>query len=260
MLSKTVSYEFDFNLVHACLTVETYDVSGNYNEKYGYDEYNASDYEWEENERSTEIKEWYDSDGKLKANLNRVSFSSRIFDYVIDVNRNHVLGDDDFRNEKTFGKKYMHDEIDGYTGNEGLNRTTVYNRYLMILIPKTHQFELYCKANLSFAIEYLGTAYTSMPIESFTEKLKKCVMQLSPGKMILDSSLVTILKILPKTGDLSLAKLFLTKLPRIGDGLLKGFVILILTFGWNELEESFDSLLNQQNPIITKSKLVKVSF
>lgn len=256
--------KFDFNLVHACLTIESYDVSGNYysyRNRYYDRKFDGSDYEWEENERSSEIRQWYDSEGNLKADLNRVSFSSSFFDYVIDIDRARVLVDYDYRLEKTFGNDDVQEEIDGYTGNSSLNRTIVYNKYLMILIPKTYQFELYCKANLSFAIEYLGNSYNSMSIESLAEKLKMCLMQLSMTKMIFNSSLEAIFQLLPITNDIGLVKLFLSKLTRIGDNnLLKGVVKLVQTFGWNELEDSLSSFLDYHDNTITICKLVRVLF
>lgn len=262
-MSKENSYGFDFDLVHACLEIESYDVSGNgyaYDDCYYHHKYDARDYEWEENDRSSHIKQWYSSDGKIKANLNNVSFSPSFFDYVIDINRARVLVDDDFKLEKTFGNDDIQEEIDGYTGNEGLNRTTVYNKYLMILIPKKYQFEFYSKANVTFAIDYLGSNYSSMTQESLSVKLNKCVMQLNQSDMILESTFETIFRLLSITNDIQLVKLFFSKLIKIGDKFLKSLVKLVLTFGWNELENSLSSLLNYRNNTITICKLIKVIF
>jgi hypothetical protein len=240
---------FDFNVAHACLTVESYDVGG------GCDYYGDS-YEWEENERSTEIKEWYDAHGKLMANLNNVNFSSSLFDYVIDVKRARVLDDDDFEAEKTFGSKDMHEDIDGYTGNEGVNKTTLYNRYLMILLSKKFKFELYCKANLSFAVEHLSSTCASVPVETLAERLSKCVAMIGAERRLNDRSLDTILRLLPMVNDLQLVREFLKKVPEMLDVLVKSFALVIVAFGWDKLEGSLVHLLD--DAVMTTCKLVKV--
>ena len=78
--------------------------------------------------------------------------------------------------------------------------------------------------------------------------------------MLFETSLVTILRLLPRANDLELVELFLSKLPRIPDGLMKLFVNIIDAVGCDKLENSLVHLLNIDDfcYLKTSCKLVRV--
>lgn len=246
---------FEFNIAHARLKVSSYDVSG-------YEGDNPKYYEWEEDERSSEIRQWYDASGKEMANLNRDCINYDMFSYVIDVKRMRVLGDEELSDESTFGRKDLKESIGGWVGNEGLTKTSLYSKYILVLIPKKSLFEMYLNSSLTFAVRDLRKSFSSLSKKSAMERLRMVVEKMGEEGNGSDGFVVNMLDVFEKAKDLPLFKQFLGNIKCLSDGILSKLAMVLVGFGWQKVESSFAHLISATNEkkLSLSCKFVKVIF
>ena len=135
-------------MCHASLVIERYDVSGYYNAR-GYIDPKYKHYKWEESERDYKITEWYDSDGKPVFNSSR--FDLNLFTKIFEISSNYT-DSVSLMQEDEWGK-HINEQFDGYLGNEGVNKTTTYSKYVLVVWPKSFELDILAKIDINCTIE-----------------------------------------------------------------------------------------------------------
>lgn len=262
-----------FHICHANLVVESYDVGiaprrserydrddedededeDEYEDEYEDDDDCFEEYLWEENQRNVEIAEWYDTRGKKVMNSANLEIGDFNEIYNLGGKSDSDIADEIMDDEKLWGD-YEDEDIDGYTGNEGLTKTTTYSKYLLVVWPKSFEFERMLMCDTKGVIESMHKEFVSAASQNeFTisdqkyeqfEKLVKHLASLGPLKA--DSLVFKLLNMMRmlKTFNLTrerhenvfdLVKKFLTSCkPSLTVKNCSEFVMLVTDFDANE--------------------------
>ena len=235
-------------MCHASLVIERYDVSGYYNAR-GYIDPKYKHYKWDESGRNYSLRNWYDSNGTPVFNSSR--FDLNLFTKIFDMSRNYtnpvsLMQEDDWG-------KYINEEFDGYLGNEGVNKTTTYSKYVLVVWPKSFELDILAKIDINCAIE---SFHKSIVVDSvgddnkFRSVLEKIDFLNDRRNLLSGDSINKILEILLKINYVELAQLFLFKIkPSITLKNSSIFVKLIIQFDSEEIIELVKSSIVKPSPI-----------
>lgn len=202
-----------FYICHVRRVVQSYDVSGYYNEEDYIDP--RYPYDWEELESDAQIKNWYNLNGTAVFQNARfeINFLSRVLDpsrlvedgCFVDLSKNDEWG------------KYLKEELDGYTGNEGVNKTTEYSKYMLVCWPDCYEFETLLKIDRTCAIDSLHQKLKTKTnpneigkeLESqFETIMSELKCKTTVAKHLSDDCVIKMLEILVKLGVLKFAQEF----------------------------------------------------
>lgn len=256
--------QLKFFIVHANYAIYAYDIS-NWNYGAGFIEhtYNAAsdsdeseydrsfdenDCDWEIDVKTKYINECYDLDGKVMfgkikkhygLHRDEVIVSSLDFDsfsFIINpsMEDTHV----DFDKLENWGN--MKDEhYEGYLGNENVNATTVYNKYLIAFMTKTQAENLSLVTNPIVAIK----SFLEKPQDVNVDKMK-ALLALIKRKQLKKELWIHLFKILVKFNDLEITKRFLSAVKKLEIDFVDAFVALIDHFGYDLLLDELAKIIN----------------
>lgn len=153
--------------------------------------------------------------------------------------------------------KHINEEFDGYLGNEGVNKTTTYSKYVLVVWPKSFELEILAKIDINCTIEsfHKSIVVDSVGDESVINKFRSVLEKidiLNDRRNLLSGAAINkILEILLKINDVELTQLFLLKIkPSITLKNSSIFVRLIIQFDSSEnIKELVKSSIVKPTPV-----------
>lgn len=181
-----------FYIAHANLVIDTYEITGYYEEieEFGYRPRRKP--KWEENERSVSIETIYDLKGAKK--FENTTVDLEFFDTFIHPGRRD---DADLNSSKAWGKEFDED-IHGWAGNEGMNRTLTYHKFLLVCWPKHCEFETLLKMDFKSAVDLVYNKMNEKSAEDpiFLKQFESLLVNLNTSSSSLTHSLPKLIRIL----------------------------------------------------------------
>jgi hypothetical protein len=216
--------------------------------------------DWEENNREEAIDRWYSLNGTT---YNWPEVTLKFFTKIIDPASKSKEPFTHLEEEKDWGK-YRHVSVEGWTGNEGCNRTTTYSKYILALWPKKDEFKTFLKIDPNYCVNLL---HHSFDPERFDPKFLEQFKFLVHGhrKRFNEQSIAKVLQILEKLGGqcLDMFKEFLETY--LIDRSLPVIQIAkcVVSFGWDSVKTSYVKWTNSNislDGMNTSCNLVKVKL
>ena len=253
-----VEKQVSFYIVNASLIIESYDVSGRTNwrcKPYEEESDNLSDpvgYNWEQLERSAEINEWYDEEGRPCLQNKMISLDS--FRILMDPSLDESADIDD---ENIWGNHRFVDFDDSYMGNAEMHKTTKYSKYILVFWLRGDEFFELLKIDKNEAVNRLYQVYeTKFNDEEFLKNFRELIKHSSTGNFASVSN-NKIMSMLEKVNDFSLVKAFLKNLSSCST---KKLADVIFKFKWNLIKSDLLTLLKPSyGKIAANCDIVKVS-
>ena len=163
-----------------------------------------------------------------------------------------------------------HVEYDGDMGNEGMNKTTKYSKYILVFWPKSNEFGVFLSMNINAAVDRLYDVYkTKFNEKEFVNNFKALISSIgeveneeisddSDFSGLSDSSNEKIITMLIKVNDLSLARLFCKKMETFEPKKMAEF---IFKFKYDAIKSDLSDWLRVSfEGIVCNCEIVKVSI
>ncbi len=212
------------------------------------------------------------SNGHNNLPYSETSFNISESDLLEVINPNNKNTDEkmELLDIRLWGSDKEH-EKSGWTGNEGSTKVTRYNKYILMFWPKCSRFESLCSFDVEEAVKMHVESCEKISRQEFlknsvilVKKLKMSERYFRNAKLLSD-----LLVKISETDSLVLVKFFIANLIRdnwmysdsledLGDHLAK----LLAKYGWQELEESLNTLLlpiSTRRGLLNNCMLAKVS-
>lgn len=238
------------------MVIDSYDVSGYYDSDGKIDE--EYSYVWEENDRELEITEWFDTDGHAVFNSAQFNLShfTKIFDLADDKVKAINLQD-----ENEWGQ-HVNEELDGYTGNEGVNKTTTYSKYVLVMWPQRIELAVMLRMNPQCAIDSFFNSFVKInqPMDQKArENFTAIIDHVIRGKKIHEDQVIKIYQLLVKFNDASLVEKFLSQVNQtLTLANSSELATLINNFGHELLRPSLDSIVSRAKNLAAVCNLILV--
>ena len=216
-----------------------------------YNDNDSDDYDWECNESSEQVEDVYDVEGEST----ECAFSFDALE-LIDMANGEIIDKDD----GDWWGDAVEEEIEGYTGNAGPNRDTVYKKHVIVIYPVKFEFDqvLSCSGLESGAKSLLSSIKRLQDEPSFdvdhTEEKARYLSQwetlvtrwVPDNNKNLTSDLIIEMTMRWKRADLALRFLELlekTKRNKANFNPPLNLIGLIRCFEWSSLGERLRSLI-----------------
>ena len=240
--------QMSFYIAHAELVVDSYyadcdsDDEGMDGESYDEDYSGHSESEWEESDQNSKIKCWYDLNGNARK---WASVDTDFFEKIIDPDSESKYPFISLDEEKQW-KGERHVSIQNCTRNEGCNRSTQYNKFILSMWPKKFEFDTFLKIDLDYCVELVYERFINFKRDqTLKSDYQKLMSVIARKAQINDKSIQMMSVLLQKTNCLNFCKIFLKRFSQSfsNDQLTK----LIFKYGWKELKDSISQSLIRTN-------------